>query len=127
MYRQHMALLSVSNVPFSAPVPPNDVSPGERLSSALVREAGLPPAQISMARHLANSRGVSVTQVILANGWAEEASVLRALSRVHCAKVLDLYNDPVDDSLADQIPAQVCLAAGAVPWRRIGSRVAFAT
>ncbi len=78
---------------------------------------------LGLQRHIDAPLG----EIMVSEGLASQSDVLQALALQHRAEVVDLARSPPLLSLANSLPASVCLAHRVVPWLKIGDRLMVAT
>ncbi|WGR61269.1 glycosyltransferase [Paracoccus ferrooxidans] len=97
------------------------------LGQILIEDGAVDPRDLLKALVMRERQSARLGEILLAHGWVREEALLRALSRQWRASVLDLAALPPDPRLVDAMGAQLCLAEGAVPWRRVGGVTFIAT
>ncbi|ABL70258.1 glycosyltransferase family 2 protein [Paracoccus denitrificans] len=97
------------------------------LGQILIEDGAVDPRNLFKALVMRQRQSARLGEILLANGWVREEALIRALSRQWRASVLDLKALPPDPRLVDAMGAQLCLAEGAVPWRRVGGVTFIAT
>lgn len=105
-------------------VAPRDMRP---LGQILIEDGAVDPHNLLKALVMRHRQSARLGEILLANGWVQEQALIRALSRQWRASVLDLAELPPDPRLVDALGAQLCLAQGVVPWRRVGGVTFIAT
>ena len=112
----------------SAP-PPEPPAPPERLiqhrdprplGQILLEDDAVTSQNLLKAVVMRQRQDAPLGEILLAHGWVTEAALTRALSRQWRTSVIDLAAMPPDPRLLDLAGVDLCLAAGLVPWRRIG-------
>lgn len=66
-------------------------------------------------------------EILVAEGHVSRSDVLAALAIQHDTDRIDLARDPPSNAMAKALPAAVCQAFGAVPWRWLGETLLVAT
>lgn len=78
------------------------------------------------ARALAERNATSVSDVVLATGWAEPESLSRATHRHWGAGDADLATSPPPRALIDRVGIDICLRMGVIPWRQFAGGIVLA-
>ncbi|KRW97411.1 glycosyltransferase [Paracoccus sp. MKU1] len=107
-----------------AVIAPRDLRP---LGQILIEDGAVDPRNLLKALVMRQRQAARLGEILLANGWVQEEALIRALSRQWRSSVLDLKALPPDPRLVDAMGAQLCLAEGVVPWRRVGGVTFIAT
>lgn len=66
-------------------------------------------------------------EIVVAEGLASEAQVLEAVAQQHGMHVIDLGDDPPDETLRALMPAEFWLRHRVVPWMMLGDTLVLAT
>ncbi|WJS84498.1 glycosyltransferase [Paracoccus sp. TOH] len=114
----------VPAAPAATLVAPRDLRP---LGQILIEDGAVDPRNLLKAVVMRRRQQARLGEILLANGWVQEEALTRALSRQWRSSVLDLKALPPDPRLVDALGAQLCLAEGVVPWRRVGGVTFIAT
>jgi len=115
---------AVPAAPAATVVAPRDLRP---LGQILIEDGAVDPRDLLKAVVMRRRQQARLGEILLANGWVQEEALTRALSRQWRSSVLDLKALPPDPRLVDAMGAQLCLAEGVVPWRRVGGVTFIAT
>lgn len=95
--------------------------PGDAaLTHALISSGTLPAGAALAADRAARQAGIGLRDYLLAAELCSEPEVLRAVAMAEGTSILDLEAEPPDARLMDPGRLRDWLAAGALPWRRIG-------
>ncbi len=78
------------------------------------------------ARQMANDQETSVSDILVAAGWAEPDILSQANRRRWGAEPADLASHPPPRALIDQVGVEVCLRYGLIPWRKFAGGVVIA-
>ncbi len=108
----------------AALVGPRDLRP---LGQILIEDGAVDPHNLMKALVMRQRQSVRLGDILLSRGWVREDALTRALSRQWRASIADLAALPPDPRLLDAIGADLCLAEGIVPWRRVGGVTFIAT
>lgn len=97
------------------------------LGQILLEDGAVDPRHLTRALVMRQRQAVPLGEILLARGWVDEQALTRALCRQWRTNSVDLAAMPPDPRLLDHLGADFCLAAGLVPWRRIGGVTFIAT
>lgn len=107
---------------------PASASPGRQpLGQILLEMGAVSPGDLIKALALRNRQDVRLGDILLTHGWVTEAGLMAGLARQWKTAVVDLYAEPPDPRLIDDIGPETCLSDCMVPWRRIGGTTVIAT
>lgn len=116
--------------------------PRLHLSDPQAADYGMPP--LPLGRHLVDAGIIGsrdlvhaldlqahvdapLGEILIAEGLAAPGDILAALSTQNNAPVADLNTDPPEMSLAQRLPAALCLKYRVVPWMTMGTALLVAT
>ncbi|SMO32018.1 Glycosyltransferase, catalytic subunit of cellulose synthase and poly-beta-1,6-N-acetylglucosamine synthase [Paracoccus laeviglucosivorans] len=97
------------------------------LGQILMQDGAVQPANLFRALVIRQRQQMRLGEILLAHGWVKEDALTRALAQQWRATIVDLNSDPPDPRLLDDLGAEICLAEGIVPWRRVGGITFVAT
>ena len=97
------------------------------LGQILLEDGAVDPNNLMKALVMRQRQSVRLGEILLAKGWVQPEALARALSRQWRASIVDLTRLPPDPRLVDALGADLCLAEGIVPWRRVGGVTFIAT
>ncbi|RCW84809.1 glycosyltransferase family 2 protein [Paracoccus lutimaris] len=106
------------------PVQPRSLRP---LGQILIEDGAVDPHNLMKALVMRQRQSARLEEILLTKGWVQEAALTRALSRQWRTSIVDLAALPADPRLIDALGADLCLAEGIVPWRRVGGVTFVAT
>ncbi|MBV7410450.1 glycosyltransferase [Maritimibacter sp. DP1N21-5] len=100
---------------------------GRTLGQILLDQKSITRDDLSTALDLQARSGRPLSEVLVANGLAEETAVYGALAIQSGLGRIDLQCNPPDVRLIDEMGVETCLRLATVPLRRIGTQVVLAT
>jgi cellulose synthase/poly-beta-1,6-N-acetylglucosamine synthase-like glycosyltransferase len=112
----------MSNLKLSLPEPrrAGDRGPHRRIGRILVEAGAIARGDLNHALNLQSHIDAPLGEILVAEGLADKAQILDALSQQHNAQIADLDKDPPAPGIAATFPVTLCLEHGAVPWTTIG-------
>lgn len=78
---------------------------------------------LDLQRHIDAPLG----EILISEGLARPADVLRMIAQQHEIPIADLVADPPDPALSAALPVSLCLAHHCVPWLRMGDLLLVGT
>ncbi|MEM7057352.1 MAG: glycosyltransferase family 2 protein [Pseudomonadota bacterium] len=82
---------------------------------------------LTEAKAIAPRSGIALPDVLIARGWADPEQVAAAKADCMNLGYADLRRDPPDPSVARPEDLDLCLRYRILPWRRVGSIMAYVT
>lgn len=97
------------------------------LARILLDRENVSEEDLARAMSIQPGTGARLGELLVAQGWATDADVARALAEQWGLGYADLVADPPDPAAADETALAVYLQYRVVPWRRLGKLVTYAT
>jgi len=97
------------------------------LGQILLEMGAISPDHLIKALALRQRQDVRLGDILLAQGWVQDADLMAALAKQWRATVVDLVAQRPDPRLIDKIGAQFCLKHAMVPWRQVAGTTIIAT
>ncbi|HRO15386.1 MAG TPA: glycosyltransferase, partial [Paracoccus sp. (in: a-proteobacteria)] len=100
---------------------------GRTLGQILLDDGAVDPENLLEAMMMGQGRAARLQDILLAQGWVNEAALARARARQWRTSSVDPAALPPDTRLIDRAGASRCLAEAVVPWRRVADVTFVAT
>ncbi|AGT09494.1 glycosyltransferase family 2 protein [Paracoccus aminophilus] len=107
----------------ATPPPPTNLIEGRDLrplGQILLEDEAVSAQNLLKAVVMRQRQDAPLGEILLTHDWVSEEALTRALSRQWRSSQVDLKAMPPDPRLIDRIGADRCIAAGILPWRRVG-------